>query len=115
MITSTLLLGPVKRRNFIGDRTRSLCGISAASGFLMPYYLLFPIEGYFFFTARLTFDFSSDVPNRETRAKAFRACASFSIGYFRLSGSAKEVAGSSFRVRVESFAICNLILDVVSR
>jgi hypothetical protein len=67
------------------------------------------MEGYFLFTARFTFVFSADVPNRETRDKAFLACASFSIGYFRLSGSAKDFAGSSFLAVVESFAIFDLI------
>lgn len=67
------------------------------------------MEGYFFLTARLTLIFSADVPNCETRDKAFFACASFSMGYFRLSGSAKDLAGISLRSVVESFAMFDLI------
>jgi len=63
------------------------------------------MEGYFFFTARLTFVFSAGVPNCDTRDKAFLACASFSIGYFLLSGSAKDFVGSFFRAVLDSFAI----------
>jgi hypothetical protein len=75
----------------------------------MHYFSVLPMEGYFFFTACLTLVFSAGAPNCETRDKAFLACASFSIGYLRLSGSAKDLAGNSFRAVVESFAICDLI------
>lgn len=70
------------------------------------------MEGYFFFTARLTFAFSVGVPDRETRDKAFLACASFSIGYFRLSGSAKSLVGIAFLWAVESFGIGDLFCRV---
>jgi hypothetical protein len=69
------------------------------------YLSFFPKEGYFFLTAALTFVFSAVVPDWETRDKAFFAWALFSIGYLRLSGSAKDLAGISFRASVESFAI----------
>ena len=71
------------------------------------------MEGYFFFTARLTLVFSDGVPNRETRDNAFLACASFSIGYFFLSGSAKDFDGSFFRAVVESLAIFTSFLKYV--
>lgn len=73
------------------------------------YLSFFSSEGYFFLTALLTLLFSAGVPNWETRDNAFLACASFSIGYFRLSGSAKDFVGISLRAAVESFAICDLI------
>lgn len=72
----------------------------------------FPMEGYRFFTADLTLAFSAGVPDCETRERAFLACASFSIGYFRLSGSAKDLVGSAFRAAGESFAICVLISGI---
>jgi hypothetical protein len=68
------------------------------------------MDGYFFFTAALTLAFSAGVPDCATRERAFLACASFSIGYFRLSGSAKDLAGSAFRAALVSFAICHLII-----
>ena len=72
-------------------------------------YLSFlPMEGYFFFTAALTLVFSAGVPDCPTRDRAFLACASFSIGYFLLSGSAKDFVGSAFRAALESFAISHL-------
>jgi hypothetical protein len=64
-------------------------------------------------TAALTLVFSAVVPDWETRDNAFFACALFSIGYLRLSGSAKDLAGISFRSSVESFAIWHPILLVV--
>jgi hypothetical protein len=76
------------------------------------HFSFFPIEGYFFFTARFTLAFSAGVPDCETRDNAFLACASFSIGYFRLSGSAKDLVGSAFRAAVESFALCDLISGI---
>jgi hypothetical protein len=76
---------------------------------MRDYFSFLPMEGYFFFTARLTSVFSAGVPNWETRDNAFLAWASFSIGYFRLSGSAKDFVGNSLRAVVESFAICVLI------
>jgi hypothetical protein len=72
---------------------------------LLNYFSFFPMEGYFFFTAALTFAFSAGVPERETRDRAFFACVSSSIGYFRLLGSAKDLVGSAFRSAPESFAI----------
>jgi len=74
------------------------------------YFPFLPMDGYFFFTAALTFAFSVGVPDCATRARAFLACASFSIGYFRLSGSAKDFDGSAFRAAPESFAICHPII-----
>jgi hypothetical protein len=59
--------------------------------------------------AARTFAFSASVPDCETRDRAFFACTSFSFGYFRLSGSAKDLAGSAFRAAPESFAICHLV------
>jgi hypothetical protein len=69
------------------------------------YFPLLPMDGYFFFTAALTLAFSAGVPDCATRERAFLPCASFSIGYLRLSGSAKDFAGSAFRAAVVSFAI----------
>jgi hypothetical protein len=64
-------------------------------------------------TAALTLVFSAVVPDWETRDKAFFACALFSIGYLRLSGSAKDLAGISFRDLVVSLAIWHPIPLVV--
>jgi hypothetical protein len=55
--------------------------------------------------AALALVFSAVVPDWETRDKTFFAWALFSIGYLRLSGSAKDLAGISFHAPVESFAI----------
>jgi hypothetical protein len=93
----------------LGDNAHGLAFCSGGSG--LPYFSLFPMEGYFFLTARLTLVFSEGVPNCETRDKAFFACASFSIGYFRLSGSAKDFVGRSLRAVVESFAMVTSFLD----
>ena len=81
-------------------------------GYPVPpnYFPLLPMDGYFFFTAALTLAFSAGVPDCATRERAFLACASFSIGYFRLSGSAKDFVGSAFRAALVSFAMCHLIV-----
>jgi hypothetical protein len=62
------------------------------------------MEGYFFFTARLTLALSAGVPDWATRDKALRACALSSIGYFFVSGSANDLTGRLFRFLPESFA-----------
>ncbi len=72
------------------------------------------MDGYFFLTAALTFAFSAGVPDCSTRARAFLAWASSSIGYFRLSGSAKDFVGIAFRAAEESFAMFHLIHRYVS-
>jgi hypothetical protein len=74
-------------------------------GGIRRHFCFFPMEGYFLFTARSTLAFSAEVPDCETRDNAFLACDSFSIGYFRSSGSAKDLAGSDLRPALESFAI----------
>jgi hypothetical protein len=77
------------------------------------HFSFFPIDGYFLFTALFTFAFSAGVPDCATRDRAFRACASSSIGYFRLSGSANAFAGSAFRLAPVSFAMYHLARKII--
>jgi hypothetical protein len=104
------LLSQATHKNFATSQGEGLEEQDVPVAAPKNYFPFLPMDGYFFFTAALTFAFSVGVPDCATRARAFLACASFSIGYFRLSGSAKDFVGSAFRAAPESFAICHPII-----